>query len=68
MEVQADLLASDQPSDIFLAATLLLEQAKFLSEYTNTARQIMQTSKDYDERAIIQTALGYAGGNSIQIG
>lgn len=54
MEARDDLLSSDQPSDILLAATLLFEQAEYLSDYTVSAQQILKTTDDYDERAIVQ--------------
>jgi len=54
VETPIDLLSSDQPSDVFLAKTLLMEQVKFLSDYTVSAQRIMKTTDDYDEQAIAQ--------------
>lgn len=51
VEAHIDLLSSGEPSDIFLAVTLLIEQAAFLSDYTVSAQQIMKTSDDYNKQA-----------------
>lgn len=52
VESSVDLLSSDEQSDIFLAGTLLLEQVKFLSDYTLSAQRIMETGDDYNQQAI----------------
>lgn len=54
VEAHIDLLSSDDPSDIFLAGTLLIEQVNFLSKYTVTAQRIMKATDDYDEQAITE--------------
>lgn len=46
VEAHVGLLSSDEPSDIFLAGALLIEQAKFLSDYVVGAQQILYSNGD----------------------
>ncbi|KAG4073756.1 hypothetical protein HA402_000980 [Bradysia odoriphaga] len=54
LDARVGLLSSDVPSDIFLAATLLLEQVEFLSNYIVSAQQILKTNDGYDDQTLIQ--------------